>query len=198
MHDDDPPDPDGEGDDLDGLARRAGGGDRAALDTFLRLVQPPVVRYCRSRLVGAHAALGPDDVAQEVLLAVCHALPRFRSDGQTSAMAFVFGIARNKIVDGFRYAGRDRSVARDVLPDDADDAPGPEAAAVLSTEIARLRWALDQLLPQHREVLGLRIGLSYTAEEVGQLIGSSPGAVRVTQHRALQRIRLLLAEESAN
>lgn len=198
MLDDDPPDPAEPGNDLEGLARRAGGGDRAALDAFLRLVQPPVVRYCRSKLVGAHAALGPDDVAQEVLLAVCHALPRFRPEGQTSVMAFVFGIARKKVVDGYRYTGRDRSVARETLPDGADDAPGPEAAAVLSTEVIRLRWALDQLLPQHREVLGLRVGLSYTAEEVGELIGSSAGAVRVTQHRALQKIRLLLADETVN
>lgn len=198
MLDDDPSDPDDDGNDLEGLARRAGNGDRAALDAFLRLVQPPVVRYCRSRLVGAHGALGADDVAQEVLLAICHALPRFRPEGRTSVMAFVFGIARNKIVDGYRYTGRDRSVARDVLPDDADDAPGPEAAAVLSTEVIRLRRALDQLLPQHREVLGLRIGMAYSAEEVGQLIGSSAGAVRVTQHRALQKIRLLLADEAVN
>jgi len=197
VHDDDPSGPDDEGNDLDALAVLAGRGDRTALDAFLRLVQPPVVRYCRSKLVGATGALGADDVAQEVLLAICHALPRFRPEGQTSVMAFVFGIARNKIVDGYRNAGRDRSVARDTLPDDADDAPGPEAAAVLSTEVVRLRWALDQLLPQHREVLGLRIGLAYTAEEVGQVIGSSPGAVRVTQFRAMQKIRLLLTDEAA-
>lgn len=181
---------------LERLARLAGSGDRAALEGFLRQVSTPVIRYCRSKLVGSSGAQTADDIAQEVLLAVCDALPRFRPDG-SSVMAFVFGIARYKIVDAFRAAGRDHSTPSESLPDRPDPEPGPEPAAVLSSEIARLRTALEQLVPHHREVLGLRVALGYSGAEVATMLGTSPGAVRVTQHRALARLRVLLEDAVA-
>ncbi|GAA3220928.1 sigma-70 family RNA polymerase sigma factor [Pseudonocardia petroleophila] len=201
MQDHDPPGPPG-GDtsdddpELERLARLAGRGDRPALEEFLRRIRLPVVRYCRSKLLGAGGAQGPDDVAQEVLLAVCDALPRFRPDG-TSVMAFVFGICRFKIVDAYRYSGRDRSTPSDTLPDNADDGPGPEHAAILSTEVVRMIEAMARLPEHHREILHLRIGLRYPAEEVARLLGTTAGAVRVTQHRAMHKLRQLLTENLA-
>ena len=51
---------------------------------------------------------------------------------------------------------------------------------------------LDLLPPRTARVVRLRAeGLS--AEEVGAVLGMSANAVRVTQHRALARIRLLVA-----
>lgn len=178
---------------LERLARRAGAGDRPALDAFLRAVHTPVVRFCRAKLVGSSGALTADDVAQEVLYALCEALPRYRPDG-SAVMAFVFGIARYKIVDAFRAAGRDRSTVSDALPESADPDPGPEFAAVLSAETGRLKVALARLPDNHREIIVLRVALSYSAEEVARILGTSPGAVRVTQHRAMKRLRALLAE----
>jgi RNA polymerase sigma-70 factor, ECF subfamily len=35
----------------------------------------------------------------------------------------------------------------------------------------------------------LRIAVGLSAEETAQIVGSTPGAVRVTQHRALNRLR---------
>ncbi|MBW0115979.1 sigma-70 family RNA polymerase sigma factor [Pseudonocardia abyssalis] len=182
---------------LERLARLAGQGDRGALEEFLCRIKLPVIRYCRSKLLGATGAQGPDDVAQEVLLAVCDALPRFRPDG-TSVMAFIFGICRFKIVDAYRASGRDRSTPSDTLPDNADDDPGPEHAAILSTEVVRMIRAMARLPENHREILHLRIGLGYPAEEVARLLGTTAGAVRVTQHRAMVKLRRLLAENLAD
>lgn len=178
---------------LERLARRAGAGDRAALETFLREIHAPVVRYCRTKLIGSTGSLTADDVAQEVLFALCAALPRYRPEG-SAVMAFVFGIARKKVVDAFRVGGRDRSTTTDTMPESADPDPGPELAAVLSTETVRLKQALALLPDHHREIIVLRIALSYSAEEVARILGSTPGAVRVTQHRALAKLRALLAE----
>lgn len=178
---------------LERLARLAGTGDRSALEEFLRRIKGPVVRFCRSKLIGSTGTHTADDVAQEVLLAVCEALPRYRPDG-SSVMAFVFGIARFKLVDAFRASGRNHSVPSDSLPESPDPEPGPELAAVLSTEVVRLRAALQMLLPHHREVLGLRVAMGYSGAEVASLLGTTPGAVRVTQHRALVKLRGILAD----
>ncbi len=180
---------------LDLLAGEAAAGDRDATERLLAAIRIPVTRYCRARMGESIGLLTPDDVTQDVLLAVFKALPRYRP-GETAAMAFVYGIARNKVVDAFRAAGRDRSDPSDSLPDTMSDLPGPEAAAVLGTEVGELRRLLDQLSEPHREVLVLRIALQLSAEETARIVGSTPGAVRVTQHRAMTKLRALLDAES--
>lgn len=178
---------------LDTLAGMAAAGDKDALNRLLGLLRTPVVRYCRARMGEGIGLQTAEDVAQDVLFAVCGALNRYRP-GETAAMAFVYGIARNKVVDAFRAAGRDRSEPTDTVPDDVSDGPGPEAAAVLGTEVGELRTMLEQLPAAHREVLVLRIALQFSAEETARAIGSTSGAVRVTQHRAMAKLRAMLAD----
>jgi RNA polymerase sigma-70 factor (ECF subfamily) len=49
---------------------------------------------------------------------------------------------------------------------------------------------LLQLLPiKQREILVLRVVVGLSAEETAAAVGSTPGAVRVAQHRALARLK---------
>ncbi|MCO1660029.1 RNA polymerase sigma factor ShbA [Pseudonocardia sp. S2-4] len=179
---------------LDRLAAAAATGDRGSVSRLLELVRQPVLGYCRARMgsraVGLQTA---EDVAQDVLLALCGALPRYRS-GEKPVMAFVFGIASNKVVDAFRVAGRDRSDPTDGMPDEADGGPGPELRAVLGSQVDELRTLLGEIPENYREVLVLRVALHYSAEETAQIMGSSAGAVRVMQHRAMAKLRKLIAD----
>ena len=178
---------------LDDLAGRAAEGDRAALDQLLARIRPTIMRYCRARMGAGIGLLTPEDVAQDVLIATCGALKRYRP-GETRAMAFVYGIARNKIVDAFRAAGRDQSEPTDVIPETADTGRGPDVEAVLNSQVGELRELLARLPPAQREVLVLRVALRFSAEETARTIGSTSGAVRVTQHRAMAKLRALVAE----
>jgi RNA polymerase sigma-70 factor, ECF subfamily len=178
---------------LDTLAGMAAAGDKDALNRLLGLLRTPVVRYCRARMGEGIGLQTAEDVAQDVLFAVCGALGRYRP-GETAAMAFVYGIARNKVVDAFRAAGRDHSDPTEAVPDAFSDGPGPETAAVLGTEVSELRTMLEQLPATHREVLVLRIALQFSAEETALAVGSTSGAVRVTQHRAMAKLRAMLAD----
>jgi RNA polymerase sigma-70 factor, ECF subfamily len=181
---------------LTALAHAAAGGDRRALDGLLRLVGPLLLRYCRGRLGARATGLATaEDVAQEVVLAVCTSLPRYRGL-DTPFMAFAYGIARNKVADAYRSAARDRSDPSDELPETTDTHAGPEQAVVGLSEMARLMTLVDRLPGQQREIVVLRVLGEMTAEETARTIGSTPGAVRVAQHRALQKLRTWLAEES--
>jgi RNA polymerase sigma-70 factor (ECF subfamily) len=177
---------------LNSLARLASNGDAPALDRLLERIRPMVLQYCRARigngLLGSQAA---EDVAQDALVAVCGALERWRPEKRV--MAFVYGIASNKVVDAYRAAGRDRSVPTDGVPDSPDLSPGPEQAALLGSEVTELREMLAQLPEHHREVLVLRLALGMSAVETARTLGSTSGAVRVTQHRALTKLRELVA-----
>lgn len=179
---------------LNALALQAGTGDAGALDELLRRIRGPVVRSCRTRMSGrAVAGQTPEDVAQEVMAAVCGALHRYRA-GETPWMAFVHGIARNKVNDVFRAAQRDHSDPVDEVPDRVDDNEfGPEMSALRQFTRELVADLLAQLNDQQREVLILRVALGHSAEETARMIGSTAGAVRVSQHRALTRLRAVLA-----
>ena len=57
-----------------------------------------------------------------------------------------------------------------------------------------MRGLLDRLPATQRELLILRVAVGLSAEETGNALGMSSGAVRVAQHRALARLRVLAAE----
>ena len=154
-----------------------------------------VVRYCRARLgrVAGHYHIA-DDVAQEVCIAVLTALPRYRDMGRPFA-SFVFGIASHKVADAVRSATRS-AVPTEDLPDSPDERPGPEEMAVAGIEAQRARDLLARLPGNLRELLVLRVVSGLTAEETGNVLGMSAGAVRVAQHRALARLRAIAVQES--
>jgi RNA polymerase sigma-70 factor, ECF subfamily len=169
-------------------------GHPSAVESLLEQIRPMVVRYCRAHLGGMsgqyHVA---DDVAQEVCIAVLSALPRYRDMGRPFS-SFVFGIASHKVADAMRNAAR-LAIPTEDLPDGPDDRPGPEETVVAYIEAERARALLARLPVHQRELLVLRVLTGLSAEETGQALGMSPGAVRVAQHRALARLRAMAREE---
>jgi RNA polymerase sigma-70 factor, ECF subfamily len=184
----------GEGDTLRELTALAVRGQTAAIESLLQQIRPMVVRYCRSRLgrMAGHYHVA-DDVAQEVCMAVVSALPRYQDIGRPFA-SFVFCIASHKVADAVRHAGR-LAIPTEDLPDGPDSAPGPEETVVAFLEAKRAMALLCRLPPGQRDLLVLRVLSGLSAEETGQLLGMSPGAVRVAQHRALARLRVIARQE---
>ena len=177
------------------LTAQAVGGQPAAIDSLLRQIRPMVLRYCRARLgrISGHHHVA-DDVAQEVCIALVSALPRYRDMGRPFA-SFVYGIASHKVADAMRSAAN-LAIPTEDLPDEADDRPGPEETAVAYLEAERVRALLRRLPRQQRELLVLRVLAGMSAQETGNELGMSAGAVRVAQHRALARLRAIAVEES--
>jgi RNA polymerase sigma-70 factor (ECF subfamily) len=177
------------------LAAQAVGGQPAAVDSLLRQIRPMVLRYCLARLgrISGHYQAA-DDVAQEVCIALWSALPRYQDMGRPFA-SFVFGIASHKVADAMRGAAR-LAIPTEDLPDEPDDRPGPEETAVADLEAERVRGLLARLPAAQRELIVLRMLTGLTAQETGNELGMSAGAVRVAQHRALTRLRAIAVEES--
>jgi RNA polymerase sigma-70 factor, ECF subfamily len=170
-------------------------GDQLSLERLLASLRPLVLRYCRAR-VGRYerSFASADDVAQEVCLAVLTALPGYRDQGRPF-LAFVYGIAAHKVADAHRAVARNRTEPVAEVPDVPETDPGPEQQ-VMRGELTSQMTSLLQVLPaKQREILVLRVVVGLSAEETAAAVGSTPGAVRVTQHRALARLRRALAAE---
>lgn len=177
------------GDRLDAAVAEAVAGSRDALREVVETIRPIVVRYVRARLGSTErVGLSADDVAQEVCLAAIQALPRYQDQGRPF-LAFVYGIAAHKVADAHRAAARNRSDPTDVVPERYSLDAGPEQMAMQSDSAARMTKLLEVLPEKQREILMLRIVVGLSAEETAEAVGSTPGAVRVAQHRALAKLK---------
>ena len=177
------------GEELDSAVAAASQGDRAALAQVLASIRPLVVRYCRARVGsaerGQHSA---DDVAQEVCLAVMTALPRYQDQGRPF-MAFVYGIAAHKVADAHRSSARNRSDPVADVPEVMSLEDSPEEHALNAETSRQMKELLSTLPEKQREILIMRLVVGLSAEETAAAVGSTAGAVRVAQHRAIARLK---------
>lgn len=185
----------------DGMAVLVGaaiGGNRLAVESLLAVVRPLVTRYCRA-MVGSQerSYAAADDVARQVCLAVLAALPSYQ-DPARPLLALVYGIAAHHVADVHRSAARTNGRPVPELRDSPEPGDGPQRRAgdqELSGRMARLMGTLP---PRQREILTLRVMVGLSVEETAAAVGSTPGAVRVEQHRALKRLRKSLAAEEVD
>lgn len=183
--------------DLDVMVDRAVKGDASALDRVLGRIHPVVVRYCRSRMSAGHrSSASADDVAQEVCMAVITALPTFRHEGKPF-LAFVYGICAHKVADAHRVAARSRSHSVADVPDAPSTERGPEQRVVANSTAAVIEGLLGTLPETQQEILRLRVVVGLSAEETAEALAMTAGAVRVSQHRALAKLRHLLSTDAA-
>ncbi len=100
-------------------------------------------------------------------------------------IAWLLGIARSRIAEHPRMAA-------EPLDDDADVTEVDDAELGAVDRLA-LRAAVASLGPRDRELVALRFGADLTARQIGALLDMRPNAVDVALHRALARLRTLLA-----
>ncbi|WP_030110613.1 sigma-70 family RNA polymerase sigma factor [Kutzneria albida] len=168
------------------------GGDTGARDRVLASIRPIVMRYCRARIGRLDKSFtSADDVVQEVCLSVCEALPSYRDQGQPF-LAFVYGIAQHKVADAHRAAARNRSLPVSEVPDRPEIGAGPEQRILQAELKDSMGKLLSVLSDKQREIVVLRVVVGLSAEETADVIGCTPGTVRVAQHRALNRLRKML------
>lgn len=183
------------GDGLDTSVAAAVEGEPQAVERLLASIRPLVVRYCRARVGRQERSFASaDDVAQEVCLAVLTALPTYRDQGRPF-LAFVYGIAQHKVADAHRASARNRAEPVAEVPDEVSNGTGPEQYALQGELNKRMTKLLEVLPDKQREIVVLRVVVGLSAEEAADAVGSTPGAVRVAQHRALARLRKVLAAE---
>jgi len=160
----------------------AQGGDEIAFACLFRDVQPALLRYLH--VITPEA----EDVAGDTWLQVVKGLPGFRG-GEEAFRAWLFTIARHRAVDASRSRSRRPDVPAAVT--EAPEQPAGPDTADLALEAISTRWVMDVIktLPrEHAEIIMLRVVAGLEATDVARIVGKTPGAVRVTAHRALRRL----------
>ena len=173
---------------LAALVREARAGDADAWEALYRRAYPRLLAYARRRLPGDDAAR---DAVSEVMVRAVRGFSGFRDDGN-GFDAWLSGILRHVVLDAQRAASR-RPLEGDV-EEKATLEPGPEDQLLTAWSAATVRAAFARLSEGDRELLELRVVLCLSSEEVAAVLNKRPGAVRMAQSRALERLRDLLAQ----
>src|SRR5262245_65833866 len=154
----------------------------------LTVAVQPVFAWVRAR-VGEHAA----DLTAEAFSRAWLCRRRFRDAGNGSASPWLYGIARNVLLDSLRKQ-RVEHAARVRLGLPVEVAGDPEYEAVdgrLSLPEAALS-ALAALPEQERELLLLRLVEERPYREIAERLRCSPQTARARVSRALRRLTLAL------
>ncbi len=166
--------------------------DPRASEELLSRVRQMALRYARARLGRFGAEDAAQDVAQEVCMAVLRGLPTYEERGLPFE-AFVYTITARRLADAQRAAMRG-AIPVATVPEQRDEAPTPEEIALVRNQADLALTLMEKLPAQQREILMLRVAVGLTARETAASLRMTPGAVRVAQHRALGRLREMMAQ----
>ena len=146
-----------------------------------------VWRYTRSRLPTDADA---EDVTSDVFARAMRSTHSF-DPAKGSPRAWLMGIARFACADWWRH--RRPEDPRASLPEAAtDDEPG--AALLRSVDVDDVRRVLATLTDREQEAIALRFAAELSSAEIGAQLDISATAARMLVHRAVTKLRGVLAD----
>lgn len=175
------------GDDFARVLADAQGGSEDQFAVLWRDANPALLRYLR-----VLAPENAEDIAAETWVNVVRGLPRFIGD-EAAWRAWLFTTARRRLIDQARL--RKRHPAEPLDGVSAAEMPRTPDAAQIAMENLATESAialLSQLPPPQAEVIMLRVVAGLDTDAVAELLGKTPGNIRVMAHRGLKKLEDLL------
>ncbi|MCK9248805.1 MAG: sigma-70 family RNA polymerase sigma factor [Solirubrobacteraceae bacterium] len=151
---------------------------------------PEVLRYLARRTFDPETAV---DLLSETFTRAILQRRKFRGSTDEEAIGWVYAIAANLLVDQRRRDRRERDAAlrdararRPLEPEEFEEVERLLDLRELRDTVA---LALEELSPEHREVLRLRVIEERSYPALAQAIGTSEPAARARVSRALRALR---------
>jgi RNA polymerase sigma-70 factor (ECF subfamily) len=169
------------------LSGRAG-----AFDLIVERHRRSVYQLCY-RFVGNHE--DASDLSQDVFLRAYRGLRNFRGQSSLATWLYRIGVnvCLNRVGSKSPLGSKSESIESHQLIDDRVESP---AESVLRDERAvRVRKAIEQLPRKQRATLVLRMYHEMSHQEIAEVLGSSPGAVKANFFHALGNLKKILGEE---
>jgi RNA polymerase sigma-70 factor (ECF subfamily) len=168
------------------VLQRARQRDQQAISALYKRFLPVVYRYVLARVDNPHLA---EDLTADTFFAMVKDISSARAAEELAFSAWVLSIARSKVAQHFRRqhirTGVEREMAPAAGPPTTDDEDDPLAIITARESWGTVASALSRLTEEQRTVVLYRCVLDYSAEEVADLLGKQPGAIRALQFRAL-------------
>jgi RNA polymerase sigma-70 factor (ECF subfamily) len=176
------------------LMARIAGGDQESLSELMRRHHQRLFRIALGYVRDAHDA---QEVVQETFVKAYRNAARW--DGSSEVAPWLTRIAINESIDRYRRARRRREMEEPMPADGVQarqwtaDGPSPERRALGRELQERLDAALSALPERQRAIFVLRHYQGLELGEIAETLDMRLGTVKSGLHRALERLRELLA-----
>jgi RNA polymerase sigma-70 factor (ECF subfamily) len=170
------------------LARAARRGDRAALAAVVERFGPAVHGLVARMLVGQPQRI--DDTAQDAMVKVLDALPRFDPGGPARLSTWILTIATRTCIDRLRRPPRGEPLSPELPGSDS-----PEHAANQRERFERVTRAMAALPAEQRAVLILRAYHDMDTAEIAAALEIEVGTVKSRLSRARAALRRATGDE---
>ncbi len=138
-----------------------------------------------------------EDVTSEVFLKAWEYLTANEGRSVKHLRAFLYTIARNKVTDYYRKKALGREISLEgARPENQPNLQTRELGLTFREDAnPLLQKQIRKLKDEYQEIILLRFVEDLTIKEIARVVGKSNGAIRVTIHRALKALKLLIEEE---
>ncbi|MBN1438606.1 MAG: sigma-70 family RNA polymerase sigma factor [Anaerolineales bacterium] len=170
------------------LVAQAQGGDADAFGLLYRRYMDPIYRYLLLRLGDSQEA---EDLTEDVFFRAFQALGAYRERGWPFS-AFLYQVTKNVLIDHYRQSKGE--AAAEWSEPKAETLRPLDEQIIRSENMTDLHRAMNDLPPNYREVIILRIILAMPTAIVAKWMNLTEGATRVLLHRALASLRGRLQE----
>jgi RNA polymerase sigma factor (sigma-70 family) len=174
------------------LMRRLRDGDERAGDELATRHGDALMRYLQRLVRSDHLA---EELHQQTWASALEHLDRFDLTSSGGGFkAWLYRIATNKAHDHWRARGREKSVMQNLTLIDEQTAPDASHRLEGAEAEAKLRIAIELLPENQKQVLLLRYYGNLKFVEIAQMLGCPLNTALGRMHKAMIRLRELLAE----
>lgn len=160
--------------------------DQGALRKLIARHQVRVYRFIARRVRNEAVA---EELTNEVFLEAWRNAKSFQ--GRSSAATWLLAIAHNRAVSATRKR-REESWSEDAASQIVDGADDPETSAQKRDKGAIMRRCLDDLTPEHREIVDLVYYHEQSVAEAAEILGIPEATVKTRMFYARKRLSELL------
>ncbi|KPB04071.1 RNA polymerase sigma factor [Bacillus sp. CHD6a] len=157
-------------------------------EAFIRDVYQPyhqdVYQYC---LYFTNNIEEAKDLTQETFMKALHSIGSFQ--GKSSTRTWIISIARNTTIDFNRKRKFQRLLPEKWRREQSGGGVSPSELADKGADWEVLQLALSRLKKDYRQVVILRALKDFSVRETSEILGWTESKVRVTYHRALQKMK---------
>ncbi|MFH0779209.1 MAG: RNA polymerase sigma factor [Candidatus Eisenbacteria bacterium] len=137
------------------------------------------------------------DVMQDSLVKAFRKRKSFRGDSSFST--WLTSIAVREAINRVKRDRFRNAISLSLLGSrPAPEKHNPDAEAERSITEERIDAAISQLPPVQRAVFTMKFHEDYTLREIGELVGSSEGAVKASYYHAVRKLRMSLRDLREN
>jgi RNA polymerase sigma factor (sigma-70 family) len=158
--------------------------DDAATDRLYEHYAAAIFTYLRQHTLSREDA---EDILVDTFMAAIEN-EQFAQLSEQAQVAWLWRVARNKVVDSYRRASVRRSIPLELVAETIleDETRGPEHLIVQQDLVRSL---LKRLSPLQREVMCLRFGYNLRCAEIASILGKQESAVRTMLSRTINLLR---------